>query len=163
RDLYGVDFDTITAEQARALNDRIFANYKDDKWLVDVITRRANIELMLIDPYWARLQFGRAYKFSVPLLNVTEIIRGAHRSRLSDAHSPYRFAEKQGMKVNTLDDYLAAVETVFAAAVAGDAVCLKSTQAYQRTLRYEDVPKERAAAAFGKPPGHVSPQEQQDF
>ena len=33
RDLYGVDFDTITDEQARELNDRIFDNYKDDKWL----------------------------------------------------------------------------------------------------------------------------------
>jgi hypothetical protein len=51
QDLYGVDFDTITPEQARELNQRVFANYRDDKWLVDVVTERANIELMLIDPY----------------------------------------------------------------------------------------------------------------
>lgn len=163
RDLYGVDFDTITTEEARALNDRIFANYQDDKWLNDVITRRANIELMLIDPYWARLQFGRAYKFSVPILNVTEIIGGMHRSRFSDADSPYVFAERRGMKVDTIDDYLAAVEKIFAEAVAADAVCLKSTQAYQRTLRYEDVPKERAAAGFGKPPAETTAAERKDF
>jgi hypothetical protein len=56
-DLYGVDFDTITDDQARAVNDRIFANYQDSRWFLDVVTNRANIELMLIDPYWARLKF----------------------------------------------------------------------------------------------------------
>jgi predicted TIM-barrel fold metal-dependent hydrolase len=163
RDLYGIDFDTITSEQARQLNDRIFANYKDDKWLIDVVTRRANIELMFIDPYWARLQFARAYKFSVPLLNVTEIMTGTHRSHFPDADSPYLFAERRGMKVETLDDYLAAVEKIFAEAVAADAVCLKSTQAYQRTLLYENVPKERAVAAFGKPIDKLAPAERKDF
>lgn len=163
RDLYGVDFDTITTDEARKLNERIVANYQDDKWLVDVITRRANIELMLIDPYWNRLQFGRSYPFAVPLLNVTEIIRGSHHSRLGDADSPYLFAEKRGMKVNSLDDYLAVVDKLFAEAVAADAVCLKSTQAYQRTLRYEPVPKERAAAVFGKPPAETTAAEQHDF
>ncbi len=163
RDLYGVDFDTITSEQARQLNDQIFANYRDDKWLIDVITRRANIELMFIDPYWARLQFARAYKFSVPVLNVTEIISGTHRGRFVDADSPYRFAESHGMKVDTIDDYLAVIEKIFAEAVAADAVCLKSTQAYTRTLRYEDVPKERAALGFGKPPDQITPAERKDF
>src|SRR4029077_1636359 len=126
RDLYGIDFDVITDQQARELNDKIFANYKSDKWLVDVVTRRANIELMFIDPYWARLQFGRAYKFSVPVLNVTEIISGTHRSRFVDADSPYRFAESRGMKVDTIDDYLQVVDKIFVEAVAADAVCLKS-------------------------------------
>ena len=95
RDLYGVNFDTITADEARKLNDRIFENYKDDKWLIDVITKRDNIELMFIDPYWARLQFGRAYKFSVPVLNVSQIISGTHRDSFVDVDSPYRFAERK--------------------------------------------------------------------
>ena len=51
RDLYGVDFDTVTADQARELNNQIFDHYRDDKWLLDVVMHRANIELMLIDPY----------------------------------------------------------------------------------------------------------------
>jgi uncharacterized protein len=163
RDLYGVDFDTISTDEARKLNDRIFANYRDDRWLVEVVTRRANIELMLIDPYWARLQFGRAYQFSVPLLNVTELISGTHRGHFSDADNPYAFAERRGKKVETLDDYLAAVELIFVEAVAADAVCLKSTQAYTRTLAYDEVPKERAAAAFGKPLSELTPQERKDF
>ncbi len=163
RDLYGVDFDTITADEARRLNDRIFANYKDDKWLVDVITRRANIELMFIDPYWARLQFGRAYKFSVPVLNVSQILSGTHRESFVDMDSPYLFAERKKMPLATLDDYLAVVDAIFAEAVAADVVCLKSTQAYQRTLRYERVPQERAAKIFGTSPRKLGEAEKKDF
>jgi len=51
------NFESITDEQARALNDRIFENHRDQKWLYQVVTERANIELMLVDPYWARLRF----------------------------------------------------------------------------------------------------------
>ena len=36
RDLYGVDFDTITAEQAETLNGRIYENYQTDDWLQTV-------------------------------------------------------------------------------------------------------------------------------
>ncbi len=164
RDLYGVDFDTITDAQARELNDKIFANYKSDQWLIDVVTRRANIELMLIDPYWARLQFERAYKFSVPVLNVTMLISGHHPSRFANPlDSPYVFAQRQGRKIESLDDYLEILDKIFEQAVAADVVCLKSTQAYQRTLVYERVPKERAAAVFGKPVNELAPEEVKAF
>src|SRR5262245_2830228 len=63
KDLYGVDFETMSDDEARQLNDRIFANYQSDKWLEHVVTERANIELMLIDPYWARFKFERVYRF----------------------------------------------------------------------------------------------------
>ena len=76
RDLYGIDFDTITDKQALQLNKRIFENYKNDKWLNNVITNKANIELMFIDPHWARLKFPYEYKFSVPVFNVTTIMQG---------------------------------------------------------------------------------------
>ncbi len=164
RDLYGVDFDTITTDQARDLNSRIFANYRDDRWLLEVITKRANIELMFIDPYWARLQFERAYAFSVPVLNVTLLVEGSHPTRFANPlDSPYEFATRAGRTIATFDDYLAELEHIFTAAVAADTACLKSTLAYQRTLEFARVPKERAALAFGRPPGEVTAEEQRDF
>ena len=57
RDLYGVDFETLTDEQAVELNRKIFDNYRDQKWLYHVVTERANIELMFNDTYWSRLEF----------------------------------------------------------------------------------------------------------
>ena len=58
---------------------------RTDEWLRRVITRRANIELMFIDPYWNRLQFAREYRFAVPVLNVTTIMRGSHPDRYASA------------------------------------------------------------------------------
>ena len=40
---------------------------------------------------------------------------------------------------------------------------MKSTQAYQRTLAYERVPKERAAAVFGKSKDEITPDEVKAF
>jgi len=163
-DLYGIDFETITDEQARDLNRRIFENYKDDRWLKDVVANRANIELMLIDPYWARFKFERAYQFSIPILNVTTMVNGHHASRFDSAtDSPYAFAESRGQPIKSLDDYLATLDKIFEEAVAHDAVCLKSTLAYQRTLDFQNVPRERAEQAFGRPTSELSALELKDF
>jgi CBS domain-containing protein len=151
RDLYGIDFETMSDDEARQLNDRIFKNYQDDKWLNYVMTERANIELMFIDPYWARFQFDRAYQFSVPLLNVTSMVSGFHASEFkSELDSPYAFARAAGREIKTLDDYLREIAFIFEKAVASDAMCLKSTLAYQRTLDFKNVPRERAERAFGR-------------
>ena len=163
-DLYGVDFETITPEQARHLNRRIFENYQNDRWLKDVITNRANIELMFIDPYWQRLRFSREYRFAVPLLNVTTIMRGSHPDRFdAPLDSPFVFADDRGLSTTTFDDFLKVIDTIFAEAVAADCVCLKSTQAYQRTLRYENVSRARAAEIYGRSPEETTKKEQQDF
>jgi hypothetical protein len=164
KDLYGIDFETMTDDEARELNDRIFEHYRDDKWLHEVVTERANIELMFIDPYWARFKFERAYKFAVPLLNVTSMVDGFHPAEFkSSLDSPYAFAEQQGKKVESLDDYLAAIESLFAKAVESDAMCLKSTLAYQRTLDFQNVPRERAEKAFGRPRNELTADEIKDF
>jgi hypothetical protein len=47
RDLYDVEFDSITADQAKKLNSRIYENYESDDWLRKVVTQRDNIELLM--------------------------------------------------------------------------------------------------------------------
>lgn len=163
-DLYGVDFDTITPEQARTLNDKIFENYKTDKWLKEVITERANIELMVIDAYWRRLDFTTDYPFTVALCNVTSVVDGFHPSEFKNPQDdPYTFAARQQMQIKSLDDYLAVLDRIVSTARKEGAICLKSTLAYLRTLRFKNIQKERAAAIFGKPRKELSPKEIQDF
>ena len=164
QDLYGVDFDHITDAQARDVNERIFRNYRDPKWLYHVITERANIELMLNDPWWGRLDFRTAYGFGVLVLNVSTLIRGFPPSEFSvPTDDPYRFARERGWRAGSLDDYLQILDSLFAEAKTKGAVCIKMTNAYQRPLRFENVPKERAARAFGRPRAELTPQEIQDF
>jgi hypothetical protein len=111
QDLYGVDFDRIGDEEAARLDARIFENYRDQRWLYEVVTERANIELMFNDPYWARLDFRTYYPFGVLVFNVTTLVRGFHPSEYrSEWDSPFEHAKKHGLKLESLDDYLAVLE-----------------------------------------------------
>jgi hypothetical protein len=164
QDLYGIDFDRITDAQARDLNERIYRNYLDRRWLYEVVTERANIELMLNDPYWARLDFKTDYLFTVLVFNVTLLVRGFHASEFkSPADDPYAFARREHLPVASLDDYLAVLDRLFQEAKAKGAVCLKTTLAYQRTLAFERVPKERAARVFGRPRSDLTEEDVKAF
>ena len=163
RDLYGIDFEQITDEQAADLNRRIFENYRDQKWLYHVVTERANIELMLNDRYWAALDFETYYPFEVIILNVGRLLSGGfHPSEFDEpSQDPYRFAREQGLKLESLDDYVLVVERVFQTAKEHGAVGLKLHT--RRSLRFDNVEKERAALAFGRPRKQLSPQQIKDF
>jgi uncharacterized protein len=163
-DLYGVDFDNITDSQARDLDERIFANYRDPSWLYHVVTERANIELMFNDPYWNRLEFKRDYPFGVLVFNVTTLVSGFHPSEFKVAtDDPYQFAMAQGLKVKSLDDYLTVLDKLFERAKSAGAACLKTTLAYLRTLRFENVAKEHAAHIFGRPRALLTAAEVKEF
>ena len=165
QDLYGVDFETISDDQARALSDRISQNYKDTRWLTHVITERANIELMFNDPFWDRMGMKTTWPFEVLVFNVTSRVRGFHPSEYGpkadyqETDSPYAVAKELGLEVRSLDDYLALLDRIFARARKAGAVCLKTTLAYQRPLRFEKVPRERAERAFGKPRRELAPED----
>lgn len=151
-DLYGVDFDTITDAQARDLNDRVFEHYKTPDWAYEVITERANLELLLMDPYWDRTGFHMEYPFAVPAVNVTALIRGVHPSDFSSPlDSPFVFASKNQLKLESFEDYLAVVERILETGKGKGAVCLKTTTAYERSLDFQKVDKERARKAWLKP------------
>src|SRR5262245_1586214 len=70
KDLYGIDFDQITDEQAVDLNRRIYRNYLNKDWLFDVVTKREKIELMFNDLYWVRFDFKIDYSFGIFFLNI---------------------------------------------------------------------------------------------
>src|SRR2546426_7636705 len=118
-DLYGLDFEKITDAQAHELNNRIFKNYRDQKWLYHVVTERANIELMFNDPYWARLRFTTYYPFEVLVFNVTTLVRGFNRAEFNNPwDDPYRFAADNELEMKSLDDYLIALDLLFQKAKA---------------------------------------------
>jgi predicted TIM-barrel fold metal-dependent hydrolase len=152
QDLYGVDFDQLSDAQARDLDRRIWRNYLDRRWLYEVVTEKANIELMVNDPYWARFEFKTDYPFTVNVLNVTTLTRGFHPTEFTSPHDdPYAFARAHQLPLKTFDDYLKVLDQLFRAAKSKGCVGLKTTLAYQRTLSFDRVPRERAAKAFGKP------------
>ena len=164
QDLYGVDFDRITDVQAKKLNDEIIEHYKDQRWIYHVVTERANIELMFNDPYWSRFDFVLWYPWEVKVLNVTSLVKATHASEFTNPFdSPFVFAQKHGLPMDSLDDYLKVLDRLFTEAKDKGAVCLKSTLAYERTLRFENASKDAAEKAFGRRRAVSSLQEIKDF
>ena len=112
-DLYGVDFETMTDAQARALDRPHLRELQRSTWLQKVVTERANIELMFNDPYWDRFGFSTDYPFGVLVLNVTTLVAGfIPRSSRSQRRS-VRLRRNEGMKVESLDDYLTVLDRLF--------------------------------------------------
>ncbi len=173
RDLYNIDFDHITDSQAAELDRRIFENYRNEKWLYHVLKKRTNIALMICDRYWKRFDFHADYPFELLTFNVTTLVWGFHPSEYfmgnhdggiqSSFDDPYLYAHQRGLPMNSLDDYLALLDRMFVDAKAGDAVCLKTTLAYQRTLDFDNVTKEKAARVFGRSRSEVTPEAAKAF
>jgi predicted TIM-barrel fold metal-dependent hydrolase len=164
QDLYGIDYDRITDEQARELDRRISENYRDPSWIYRVVTERANIELMFVDPAWARLTHRPDYSFGVLVLNVTSLVRGFHPSEFPDPlDDPYQFARDHGMRIESLDDYLNVLDHLVAEAKGRGAACLKHILAKQRTLEFNNVSRELAAQVFGRQRSELTPQDVRDF
>ena len=129
-----------------------------------MVTDRANIELMVMDPFWNRIGLELEYPFAVPAVNVTMLLKGFHPTEFASPNdSPYRFAVREGLRMDSLGDYLAVVERIIVSGKSNGAVCLKTTTAYERSLDFADVPRERAEKAFGRPRGHLSASEIKDF
>ena len=95
---------------------------------------------------------------------MTSLVRGFHTSEYNEPfESPYVFATKHGLPMNSFDDYLSVIERLFLEAKDKGAVCLKSTLAYQRTLKFDNVSKERGQFAFGKRRSTLAPEQIKDF
>ena len=66
---------------------------------------------MFNDPYWGRFEFKTDYPFGVLVFNVTTLVAGFHPSEFkSKSDDPYRFRATEGMKVESLDDYLVVLD-----------------------------------------------------
>jgi hypothetical protein len=74
RDLYSVDFESATLAQIDALPKRVADNDRNRRGLYEVITERANIELMITDPYWSRYEFVPEYPFEAFVFNVNPLL-----------------------------------------------------------------------------------------
>ena len=171
-DLYGVDFGRMDDDEANHLNEQVFCKYQSTSdWAREVVTERANIELVFIDPCWHYGELRYYYPFQILVLRIQQFLHGhspaefAHDPVVPGKHriSPYDLAGQWGMQIDDFDDYLDLMDRVVAEGKAMGAYTLKQAVAYLRTLHFARVPKARAAHAFGKPRGELNAAEIQDF
>jgi len=164
RDLYGVDFNKLTQDGAERLDAAILERYRDPNWVRHVVTERSNVELLVIDYDYTPYDYVPPYDYGVAVVRLNPLVRGFHRTEYAnDAESPYGYAERHGLRLDSLDDYRAVLEHIMRRAADRGAVGMKSTLAYSRTLRYENASDEEAAVAFGRERRELSPAQVKAF
>lgn len=159
--LYGFNDLYFTKENIAELSASIEVKYKNYKQWFDEAFQKAGYELMFLDQYWKPFNTELDNKYFALVFHINPLVEASSRrpEKGSESESIYKEAATEGYDINSLDDYLAFCDRLFKKNVANKAVCLKNSQAYSRTLYYEDVPYETARALFAKPSSRLTPAE----
>lgn len=151
--LYGFNDLYFTRENIPPLSAKIEKNYKNYRDWFGEAFRKAGFDLMLVDQFWEPFNTEVDTNYFAIAFNINTLITEARkRPAAGDSlRSVYRRAEKAGFKIGNLDDYLTFCDFIIRNNIENNTVCFKNSQAYSRTLFYEDVPAEEARALYEKP------------
>ncbi len=144
RDLFNVD--DINDSTYQRLSEEIAASNRSG-WYEEVLKKRANIELSVLDVLeefdpTPMAEIDR--RFFAPVLRVDDFLTPCNRSDLA------RLEARAGSAIHSLDDLLRAIDAALERAVAAGAVGIKVATAYVRSLKFEQVVKADAERVFNQ-------------
>jgi len=136
--LFGVkDINEKTVED---LSAKIKKAYETD-WYNEVLKEKCNIEYVVVD--------GEDRSFGDPKM-FRYVKRFGEYFFVNSVEKIQAIEKKEGVKIQTLDDLVAALGVSFHKAMDKDFVAVKVGVAYERSLYFEDVSKEKAEEIFNK-------------
>ncbi len=154
------DFDDLffTKENIARLSSEIEKNYSDyDSWFEKAF-RKAGFEVMFLDQYWKPFNTEIDKRYYALVFHINPLISESCKKheKGTEPRSFYKRASDEGFNIDNLYDYLAFCDHLFRKNIEKNAVCVKNSQAYSRTLYYEDVPYEEAKSLFDKPSSRLA-------
>jgi hypothetical protein len=166
--LYGFDALYFTEENVSELSTEIEKNYEDYETWFDQAFNNAGFELMFNDQYWNPFNCDLNDKYFALVFHINPLVMEVSNKPASGGEKGniYKQANEDGFPMTTLDEYLAYCDQLFIKNVNNNAVCVKNSMAYSRTLYYEDISYEEAKDLFIRPSGSLSQTEAkklQDF
>ena len=136
-ELFGIK--ELNDETVIELSEKIKEAYQTD-WYNHVLKEKANIKYAIMDVGSRRMNddmFFNVEKFD-------------HFIRIHSREDLISAGERTSTTVTSLDDLVNALEKSFQEAINRDMIGVKSTTAYHRILKYENVPKEDAEDIFNQ-------------
>ena len=151
--LYGFDALYFTEENVSGLSDEIEKNYDDYGVWFDQAFKNAGFELMFNDQYWDPFNLDLNEKYFALVFHINPLVMDVSNKPLEgdELSNIYNQAGDDGFPMTNLDEYLAYCDHLFIQNVNKNAVCVKNSMAYSRTLFYEEIPYEEAKRIFSKP------------
>jgi len=136
--LFGIkNIDVTTVEK---LSEKIRGAYKTD-WFNEVLKGKCNLEYVVVD--------GEDRSFGDPTM-FRYVKRFGEFFFTTSAKKIEVIAKQQNIVIRTLDDLVAALGIAFHKAMDKDFVAVKVGIAYERSLFFDDVSKEKAEEVFNK-------------
>ena len=128
------------------------------------IFEKLNVEKVVHDRYWKFGEFDIDLNHYFPVLRIDPLFCGYSKVKLNhDRMNPHIEAEKQGIHLETFDEFLSFIDLLFKKGTAQGIGTMKCAVAYDRTLRFERVERQQAEKAFYKKNGTELPSEVRDF
>jgi hypothetical protein len=149
--LYGYREDAFSRQGIEWLSPEIARRYADrDAWF-DRAFRQAGFEVMFLDRHWDPWNPEVDSRYFRPVFNITSLVTSISRRNslaLSGGRNPFTMAGRRGDDLRALDSYLRSAEELLNDFRAAGAVALKNTLAYSRSLRFEELERDRAEVLF---------------
>ena len=136
RKLYDFDDLFFTKENIARLSSEIENNYSNyGSWFEEAF-KKAGFEVMFLDQYWKPFNTEVDKRYYALVFHINPLISESYRKpdRGTEPRSFYKRASDDGFTINNLDDYLAFCDHLFRKNIDNNAVCVKNSQAYSRTL-----------------------------
>ena len=149
--LYNFDDLYFTESNIPILSAQIEKNYQDYRSWFDSSFHKAGFELMFNDQYWKPFNTEIDERYFALVFHINPLVM--HASNFpspEDTVMIYYKAAGEGYPMNTLDDYLTYCDHLFQKNIAHEAVCVKNSLAYSRSLDFEEVSYETASTIFNK-------------
>jgi uncharacterized protein len=135
--LFGID--DINGSTVESLSDKIKKAYQND-WISQVINDKCKIDYLIQDS--DDRSFGTSgFRYAVRFDNFISV---------NSKRQINSIAKQQNTKIETLDDYIKALQMAFAAAKQKGLIGIKSGLAYNRIINYENSGREIAEKVFEK-------------
>ncbi len=166
--LYGFSDMYFTKDNIKVLDSQIKENYKNYEYWLDSAFNKAGFELMFVDQYWNPFNCDLDARYYALVFHVNPLVMQASSKpeKGEEKQNLYKYAFEEGYNIKNFEDYLAFCDYQFGKNVDHNAVCVKNSMAYSRSLDYEDVPYEEAESLFRRPSTTLTPEEKkkiQDF
>jgi len=164
------DFEDLffTESNVKDLSAQIESNYADYRTWFDQAFFQAGFELMFLDQYWNPFNTDVEEAYYALVFHINPLVMDVSRKPANQEDSRGVFSEalEDGHSIASLDDYLVFCEKLFKRNLEKQAVCVKNSLAYSRSLDFEDVSYEKARELFARVSSTLTQQEEkmlQDF
>jgi hypothetical protein len=160
RELYGYD-EPVSVENWERHSERIGAAHRDPDHHLAVLRERCGYRKIILDCYWNPGSDHGIPDLFAPNYRINMFLYGYSRdARDHNGNNPLVMYERS---VSGLDEYIAFLRELVARKKRDGCVALKSALAYDRSIQFNEVPREKAKEVFRKKPGGPTDEDIRNF